>query len=278
MRYHGASALDYEAGVTGPVAAPGGSMERPIAELAAEWSRRRGGTPSADAMAQWLARDHQDTLTGARLRWRKGQYTASAISQAWLVSRREQMRFQLEWPAGLRALKAFAPPAQPVQLVTTSLIAHSDKAQVAPLLVGFVRELRTRFRTFDVWNYVGHGGGVFHNRGFSLDFGIPGRDGRGFYPREQAIAFLRAVHLSAHRVGAEWRVLYNDFGVADALNRQTGVAHVFFMGTVRRSARKAVQGLNWHGPHPLILHFHLDLAPATPIVAAPLRPGPPRRA
>ena len=58
-------------------------------------------------------------------------------------------------------------------------------------------------------------------RGFSLDMYINGHDSRGFFPPAEAIAFLRAVHQASRDVGAEWRVLYNDFGVADAINRQT---------------------------------------------------------
>lgn len=244
-----------------------------VAQLGSEWSRRRNGSPSPEAMTQWLLRDREDTLAGALRRWRKGQYTPEAVSNAWLVSRREQMRFQTEWPSGLKRLQNFAPPAQPITLVSSPLIKDSNQAKVAPLLVRFVQELRQRYPTFDVWNYTGHGGGTFHNRGFSLDLAIPRRDARGFYPPEETITFLRAMHQSAHRVGAEWRVLYNDFTVADALNRETGVAHVFFMGTVRRNAAKAVTGLNWHGPHPLILHFHLDLAPGSRVVGTPLAPG-----
>ena len=94
----------------------------------------------------------------------------------------EQMRFQTEWPSGLKRLQNFAPPPQPVALVSSPLIKDSNKAKVAPLLVRFVQELRQRYPKFDVWNYAGHGGGTFHNRGFSLDLAIPGRDERGFYP------------------------------------------------------------------------------------------------
>ena len=57
---------------------------------------------------------------------------------------------------------------------------------------------------------------------------------RGFCPREQAIKFLRAVHEVAAAVGAEWRVIYNDFSVASVVNQAIGKRHVIFVGTVRR--------------------------------------------
>jgi hypothetical protein len=234
--------------------------DQAVARLSREWSDKRRGNPPVAAMAEWLRQDRDDTLEGARLRWRKKPYAADAISRAWRISRSQQMRFQLDTASGLKSLGRFEPPREPVTLVTSRLINDSDKAPVATICVRFVEELRKRYGKFDVWNYRGHGGGSFADRGFSLDFGIPGRDERGFYPSQEAIKFLRAIDGAAKAVGAKWRVLYNDFTVADAINRETGVNHVFFMGTVRRNG-KAVAGLNWHGPHPLILHFHLDLSP-----------------
>ena len=75
------------------------------------------------------------------------------------------------------------------------------------------------------------------------------------------MALLRGVHQAARAVGAEWRVLYNDYSVARVINQETGARRVGFAGGAFPSG-----GLNWHGPHPLILHFHLDLAPLSGIV------------
>lgn len=255
--------------------APSSAIDAAVAQLGAEWSRRSGGSPAPAPMAAWLARDLEDTLIGAKRRPGTRKYPPDVIGRAWLISRHQLMRFKTEWPAGLKTLRNFAPPAQPVTLVSSPSIGDSNEAKVAPVLVRFVKELKLRYSGFDVWNYPGHGGGNFHNRGFSLDFGIKGRDSRGFYPRHEAIRFLRAVHRTAHQLGAEWRVLYNDFSVADAVNRETGAAHVLYMGKVRRGANNAVAGLNWHGPHPLILHFHLDLAPARRVIGTPVRSSSP---
>jgi len=269
MRYSNLLELDE---IEQDIAPPASAGDAAVAQLGQEWSRRLNGNPAAQPMTDWLLRDRADTLTGAKHRRGTRALAPDVIGRAWLTSRTEQMRFKTEVPAGLKPLRHFNPPAAPVALVGSPLIEQSDTARVAPLLVQFVQELRRRYsKRFTASNYPRHGGGSFINRGFSLDLTIDGRDGRGFFPPADAIKFLRAVHQAAHHLGAEWRVLYNDFVVADALNRETGVSHVVFMGTVRRDARKAVIGLNWHGPHPLILHFHLDLAPGIHVTGSPIR-------
>jgi hypothetical protein len=126
-----------------------------------------------------------------------------------------------------------------------------------------MKQLRQRYKSYmRAANYPGHGGGKFLNRGFSLDLYIKGLDDRGFYPKDEAIRFLQKLHEAATAVSAQWRVIYNDFSVADVVNRALGREHVIFVGTTRKTGGR-VTGLNWHGPAPLILHFHLDLAPLT---------------
>jgi hypothetical protein len=237
-----------------------------VERLGKEWSTRRGGQPSPEAIRDWLLKDHQDTLDGARRRWKdkfdSGRLVAKTITQAWMISRQEQMRFKTASTSKLKPLRNFAPPPQLVALVADPLIRDSKKAPVAPIMVQFVKELRGRFgEKLDVSNYRGHGGGKFRDRGYSLDLFLKKHDRRGFYPYQDAMALLRAVNEAARAVQAQWRVIYNDFEVADAINRETGQMNVIFAGTVRRDKNKRVTGLNWHGPRPLILHFHLDLAP-----------------
>ncbi len=227
-----------------------------------EWSSRRKGDPTPDAMRAWLIRDHEDTLAGAKLRWGGRKLAIDfwpRITRAWMISREEQMRFQTEPRVG--SLGQFAPPGTQVELIGDPLIGGSDKAPVAPLTARFAHQLRQRFGSVSMSNYRGHGGGSFYNRGYSLDLFLSGRDARGFYRKEDAIRLLRAVHAAAGAVQAQWRAIYNDFSVADAVNRALGRNHVIFVGAARKNAAKAVTGLNWHGPDPLILHVHLDLAP-----------------
>jgi hypothetical protein len=232
--------------------------------LGREWSGRRGGRPGEEAIRDWLVKDNADTQQGAKLRWGRrygsGRLTEAAVDRAWMTAREHQMRFQLA--PKQPSLGRFAPPRDPVSLVSDPLVASSDVAPVAPLTLRFARTLRSRFGgKVQISNYRGHGGGAFLNRGFSLDLFLEGRDDRGFYPRQSSIALLRAIHASARGVGAEWRAIYNDFDVADAINRETSGNHVIFVGAAARGAGKRVTGINWHGPDPLILHVHLDLAP-----------------
>jgi hypothetical protein len=234
--------------------------------LGAEWSKRRNGSPTPEAITKWLFDDYRDTLEGARKRWGntvgKGQFTLDALGRAWKVSRREQMGFQ-GGSRGVKPLGSLTPPTGAVSLVSTDLVEDSKTAPVAPLVVGFMKELRQRYKSYmRAANYRGHGGGKFYNRGFSLDLYIKGLDDRGFYPKDEAIRFLQELHEAATAVNAQWRIIYNDFSVADVVNRALGREHVIFVGTTRRTGGRVI-GLNWHGPAPLILHFHLDLAPLT---------------
>jgi hypothetical protein len=232
--------------------------------VGAEWSKRRNGSPTPEEMTKWLLADYHETLEGARRRWNKkigtGRFTLDVLGRAWMVSRRENMGFA-GGSRGVKPLGSLAPPTGAVSLVSTDLVDGSKTSPVAPLVVSFMKELRRRYKNFmRAANYPGHGGGKFNGRGFSLDLYIKGLDDRGFYPKDEAVQFLQKLHEAATAVGAQWRVIYNDFSVADVVNRALGREHVIFVGKTRKTAGR-VTGLNWHGPAPLILHFHLDLAP-----------------
>src|SRR5205823_5539883 len=142
-----------------------------------------------EAMRAWLIKDHDDTQAGARLRWSRRRVSPDfwvRVTNAWKVSREEQMRFQTEPQAGVAPLGGFGPPAARVELISDSLVEGSEQAPVAPLTARFARELRRRFGPVHQSNYRGHGGGAFLNRGYSLDLFLNGRDARGFYRQEEA--------------------------------------------------------------------------------------------
>ena len=264
------------------------SIPSHIAEFAVtlgkEWAQRRNGSPTAEKITEWLLQDYQDTLVGAHLRW-SNKLSDDSIGRAWMISRQEQMNFQTS-SAAVRPLRNFQPPTESVALVSnTSLIEDSDKAPVAPIIIRFVQELHQHYQgSLHVSTYRGHGGGNFKDRGYSVDLFLQGRDDRGFFLPQEAVKFLRVLHDTAKATDTEWRVIYNDFSVADAINRETGQAHVIFVGTASRDSNKQATGLIWHGPHPLILHFHLDLVPLVSVAHErvrvlsghpdPLRSGP----
>jgi hypothetical protein len=107
---------------------------------------------------------------------------------------------------------------------------------------------------FTASNRPGHGGGKFAGKGFSADLFLnESTDRRGFWKVSTAIRFLLVIDLVAKSLGARWQVLYDDFRVAQEVNRITGSRNVVFQGTISQDR------LNWHGPKHLILHFHLDV-------------------
>ena len=231
-------------------------------DLSAAWARRLAANPSeqqrkAAERQTWLAKDYEATLAGAQKRWGGKKYSTPTIIRAWQISREQQMGFETQDRSRLLP-STFRPPADLVQRLVTPLVKGSDKEPVAPLVVAFTQKLLQIDPQAGADTYRNHGGGAFNGRGFSIDLWLDHspKDARGFYRPEDAVALLRAVHQAARAVGAEWRVLYNDYAVARVINQETGARHVAFIGNARPGG-----GLNWHGPHPLILHFHLDLAP-----------------
>lgn len=218
----------------------------------------------------WLAKDYEVVLAGAQKRQGLRKYSSQTIIHAWQVTREQQMDFAtLERSPYLP--RTFAPPAGAVPGVITPLVKYSDKYPVAPLVAGFMQKLLQLYPQARADTYGNHGGGAFRGRGFSIDLWLDSspRDARGFWRPEDAVALLRAVHQAARAVGAEWRVLYNDYSVARIINQETGARRVGFVAGAFPNG-----GLNWHGPHPLILHFHLDLAPMAGAAAgaSPQRP------
>lgn len=111
---------------------------------------------------------------------------------------------------------------------------------------------------FTANNYAGHGGGSFAGRGRSLDLTIPQARADGFFDAAQAIAFALAIDRAASAVGAEWRVLYDDFSVARAVNERLGQRRIVEVANTSRNRAGSITNINWHGP--LVNHFHLDLA------------------
>lgn len=245
------------------------------------WSDRRGGRPTPTAMTGWLVEDHRLTLKGALLRdanmrraaarKRKIAYQprigadlatySAAVTKAWKTSREQSMLFQLDKNPRVAPLR-FQPPAARPTLATDPAVSGSDQAPVAALTSNFVRELKRRVPGIDCSTYPRHGSAGFVDFGLSVDLhlGQPAAD--GFYPKPAATALLRAVDQAAQVAGAEWRAIYNDFAVANAINTETGRRHVIYVGHPARSAGR-VTGLVWHGPAPLILHVHVDLTPRT---------------
>jgi hypothetical protein len=206
------------------------------------------------------------------------------LARAWAVGRREQVDFRTipQKAAFLKGFGATYSPADADRVVVPPSVrrggADAVITRIAPEAATFLLELEKVLAaarppvSFSADNRPGHGGGSWAGKGFSLDVYISApTDARGFWQRTTAINFLLGVDETARRLGARWRVLYNDFTVAQAVNAATGSRNVEFTGEIDKRG-----SLNWHGPNPLLLHFHLDLeiakvtkAPAPPPTVAP---------
>lgn len=203
-----------------------------------------------------------------------------SIARAWAVGRREEVDFVTR-PKGAY-LKNFDPTYNPpdkdrVLVPGDPLTKGKAMPGVAPETADLLNALKADPATppFHADNYSGHGGGTFAGKGFSVDLYLNSapQDQRGFWRHEDAVTFLLRLDATATKLGARWRVLYNDFSVADEVNTATGNKNVGFMGGLDRS-----RSLNWHGPSGLKLHFHLDLEipqkPAIPAVSTTPAPAP----
>ena len=234
----------------------------------------KGETPppakSPDEIAKEIEADMADVRCEQK-QWALQQI--EDIARAWAVGRREQVDFQtIKQTASY--LSTFGPTYTPTTTVDIPADIQSDKGMpgVAPEMADFLTALKSDPKTaaFKAGNYRGHGGGSWAGKGFSVDLTLsPPLDQRGFWQHSAAVAFLMQIDATAKAQGARWRVLYNDFRVAEEVNAATGTRNVEFVGD------SSATSLNWHGPAPLILHVHLDLEiPQKPALTPPTPQAP----
>jgi len=70
--------------------------------------------------------------------------------------------------------------------------------------------------------------------------------------------FALAIDRGASAVGVEWRVIYDDFSVARAVNERLAQRRIIEVANTSRNRAGDITNINWHGP--LVNHFHIDLA------------------
>jgi hypothetical protein len=205
-----------------------------------------------------------------------------SFRRGWAIGRREQVDFETlsQKTHDLKNLNpAYVPDEKNRVPIPANVLEGGTKTPVAPELADFLANLSARPDTpaFTASNRPDHGGDKFKGMGFSTDLmlKVQSNDFRGFYPHSIAVRFLLELDATAKAMGARWRVLYNDFGVAKEVNETTGSQNVIFTGNSIFTGDSRKDRLNWHGPAPMLLHFHLDLeiaqktAPATNVDPAP---------
>ncbi|HEX7286438.1 MAG TPA: DUF4157 domain-containing protein [Candidatus Angelobacter sp.] len=228
---------------------------------------KKGETPPPPRPPGEIAAEIESEMVKVRCEqdnWIENQ--VEAVKRGWMVGRREQIDFDTS--AKMPALKEFAPRrhVSTMERVPLPVNLRNDPKDpgpsVAPEVIRFLLKLRRLEPDFTAETYSDHGLGQWKNAGFSLDLRLSGKkrelDQRGFYKHDNAVKFLLNLDQVAGEIGARWRVLYNDFTVADEINRHTGTQNVGFVGGTLRDKDNKVD-LNWHGPDPMLLHFHLDI-------------------
>lgn len=280
--FENALAVDYDNTIKGGLARYGASwrntmqarLDRARKRISKEKSAKpkvaKGETPPPPKTAEEIAAAVEAEMVPIRCEQTEWALNnLESLKHGWAVGRREEVDFDTLGRSA-KYLKDFkptyeVPEAERVE-IPTALQASQKMPGVAPELASFLTQLAADPDTpaFTVGNYKGHGGGAWSGKGFSADLFLKaGLDQRGFWPVPLAVKFLLALDATARALGARWRVLYNDFRVADEVNKTTGSRNVGFMGDSNNPK------LNWHGP--LVLHMHLDLeipkakpAPTTP--------------
>jgi Domain of unknown function (DUF4157) len=225
--------------------------------------------------------DEQIEAMLVRVRCEKQVWIANqleSVKRAWMVGRREQVDFATIFPAVPERQLNFGVDFKAPDVPEDERVPIPDHLKenvkgtypnVAPELVSFLERLQALEPRVKASNYRTHGSFGFVDRvtgktkGFSVDLTLEGKDAsadpRGFYLPAVAIRFLLHVDTASKPADAEWAVQYNDFSVAQEVNKQVGVRRVGFTGNIDKSG-----SLNWHGPAPLKLHFHLDYMPKKP--------------
>jgi uncharacterized protein DUF4157 len=280
-------AADYDKTITGGIARYGASWrntmqarldsarKRITKEKSAKPKVAKGETPPPAKTADEIAAAVEAEMVPVRCeqtQWALDRL--ESLKHGWAVGRREEVDFDT-LGGSAKYLKDFKPTYEVPEAdrvdIPTEIQSEKGMPGVAPELASFLTQLAADPATpaFTAGNYKGHGGGAWSGKGFSADLSLKADlDQRGFWPVPLAVQFLLALDATAKALGARWRVLYNDFRVADQVNKATGMRNVGFMGDSNAPT------LNWHGP--LVLHMHLDLeipkakpVPATPTPAAP---------
>jgi hypothetical protein len=175
-----------------------------------------------------------------------GYKSFAGYAKDWMSEMRESVDADgAPWKGKFRALKPAGFDA--AQLVDIAPPGRSDGQKVHPFVNQFLAALGSGF---SAGTYRNHGGATWAP--FCVDlFPQIGRDDRGLYQREPAMAFYERIHAAVTSLGGDWSSCYNDATLATAANQKFGGNRITYAGDNGTG--------NWHGA--LKLHLHLYLVP-----------------
>jgi hypothetical protein len=244
--------------------------------------RPRRGQPPPQRPSEEEIRAAVEQARQAQYGW--GARQLNQLRRHWMIGRREQLDFETLTNRRLRETRWRRPTLTEMERVPiapygTGVDIHPALRDLLHIIHGNPRATAPGpqgqpvspqiDRALGANNYSrGHGSGHVAGLGLSVDLTLPHSPlgARGFYGYDDAVRLLLRVHRAVQALGGDWVCLYNDFDVANEVNRQTGTRNVVFMGaTTRRGGRPT--SLNWHGP--TVLHFHLDYSPPANYGATP---------
>jgi hypothetical protein len=209
-------------------------------------------------------------------RWDK---EIAAAAARFLVLARNQAEFEAFRQVGVTGFKIAGLPADAEPTVSAAsrpdlFEQDANSPGFAASMVKIMEAIQAQYRHRVIAiNYGGHAeanpsfGGQANAGLYSVDIDISAWapvNADGFYDHAGAVEFFMAVE-AATRVGDfAWLAFYNDFAVAEEVNRRIGKFRVNFSGAGGPPNPPPEKKNSYHhGPAPYILHIHMNFMPST---------------
>jgi hypothetical protein len=209
-------------------------------------------------------------------RWNKAIDDAAA---RFMVLARNQAEFEAVRQVGVTGFKIAGLPADVEPTVPATI--RPDLFQQDPSSPGFAQSMIKIMEAIQAEyhhkviaiNYGGHSdanpsfGGPGNTGLYSVDIDISSWapiNADGFYDHAGAVEYFMAVEAATKKGDFAWLAFYNDFEVAQEVNRRTGKFRVNFSGAGGPPNPTPDKKNSYHhGPAPYILHIHMNFMPSS---------------
>jgi hypothetical protein len=210
----------------------------------------------------------------AKQRWDKEIDDTAA---RFLVLARNHAEFEAFRQVGVKGFKIAGLPADVEPTVPATarpdlFEQDADSPGFAESMIKIMEAIQARYgHPVVAINYHGHAEanasfGSLDNVGkYSVDIDISRWapvNSDGFYDHAGAVAFFMAVEAATGPGDFAWLAFYNDFAVAEEVNRRTGKYRIQFSGAGGPPNPTPDKKNSYHhGPAPFILHIHMNFMP-----------------